>query len=147
VGLFAPWFLAGIAAVAVPSTFTCCGINDDPDSVQLVMFSSAHAESIKLAVSATALLSLRTLATVARAGVCDPFIHRTAANRQREIFAAGHRQFFHMRAGTRLADARREALSVLSTRRPRGPRQVMALGSQIQVLTQPSQMGSAARCC
>src|SRR5258705_3794816 len=52
---------------------------------------------------------------------------------------------FSMRAGTRLADSRREALSVLSSRRPSDRAQVMALGSQIQVRTQPSQGAGALR--
>src|ERR1700686_3459552 len=50
-----------------------------------------------------------------------------------------------MRAGTRLADARREALSVLSSRRISDKAQVMALSSQIQVLTQPSLDAGARR--
>jgi len=52
---------------------------------------------------------------------------------------------FSMRAGTHLADARREALSVLGARRASDRTQVMALGSQLQVLTQPSQDGAALR--
>ena len=46
---------------------------------------------------------------------------------------------FSMRAGTRLADASREALEVLSSRKPTDHAQVMAFGSQLQVLTQPTQ--------
>ena len=50
-----------------------------------------------------------------------------------------------MRAGTRLADAKREALSVLASRSPSERAQVMALGSQLQVLTQPTQDPGALR--
>jgi hypothetical protein len=52
---------------------------------------------------------------------------------------------FSMRAGTRLADARREALSVLASRRPTDHAQVMALGSGLQVLTQSSLDAGALR--
>ncbi len=52
---------------------------------------------------------------------------------------------FSMRAGTRLADAKREALSVLSSRRPSDKAQVMSLGSQMQVLTQPTLDAGALR--
>ncbi len=44
-----------------------------------------------------------------------------------------------------MEDARREALSVLSSRSPANRAQVMALGSQIQVLSEPSQDPGALR--
>ncbi len=52
---------------------------------------------------------------------------------------------FSMRAGSRLADAKREAASVLASRKPAERAQVMALGSQLQVLTQPTQDAAALR--
>jgi hypothetical protein len=76
----------------------------------------------------------------------NPFINRMAASMSNEkLLLLVIDNSFSMRAGTRLADARREALSVLSTRRPADRAQVMALGSQIQVLTQPSQDAGALR--
>ena len=52
---------------------------------------------------------------------------------------------FSMRAGTRLADARDQRISVLGSRPPAEHAQVMALGSQLQVLTQPIQDPGALR--
>ena len=52
---------------------------------------------------------------------------------------------FSMRAGSRLADAQREALSVLATRSPAERAQVVALGSQLHVLTEPTQDSGALR--
>src|SRR4029077_1555375 len=46
---------------------------------------------------------------------------------------------FSMRAGTRLADARRDALAFLDSRKPAERVQVMALASQLHVLTEPTQ--------
>ena len=46
---------------------------------------------------------------------------------------------FSMRAGTRLADAKRAALSVLADRNPRERAQVLVLGAQAHVLTQATQ--------
>jgi hypothetical protein len=93
------------------------------------------------------LLSLRTILLLLLALVfANPFINRTAANMSNEkLLLLVIDNSFSMRAETRLADARREALSVLSSRRPSDRAQVMALGSQIQVLTQPSQDAGALR--
>src|SRR5260370_1747941 len=93
------------------------------------------------------LLSLRTLLLLLLAlAFANPFINRTAANMSSEkLLLLVIDNSFSMRAGTRLADARREALSVLSSRSPADRAQVMALGSQIQVLTQPSQDAGALR--
>jgi hypothetical protein len=93
------------------------------------------------------LLSLRTLLFLLLAlAFANPFINRTAANMSSEkLLLLVIDNSFSMRAGTRLADARREALSVLSSKSPADRAQVMALGSQIQVLTQPSQDSGALR--
>src|ERR1700737_331682 len=93
------------------------------------------------------LLSLRSLLLLLLVlAFANPFINRTAANMSSEkLLLLVIDNSFSMRAGTRLADARREALSVLSSRRPSDRAQVMALGSQIQVLTQPSQDADALR--
>src|SRR6266852_2547147 len=46
---------------------------------------------------------------------------------------------FSMRAGSRLSDAKREAMSVLGSRRLSERVQIMALDSQLHVLTEPTQ--------
>jgi hypothetical protein len=150
VGLFAPWFLAGIAAVAIPFYVHLLRRHTTtPHPFSSLMFFERRTQSsIKhRRLRYLLLLSLRTLLLLLLALVfANPFINRTAANMSNEkLLLLVIDNSFSMRAGTRLADARREALSVLSSRRPSDRAQVMAVGSQIQVLTQPSQDAGALR--
>ena len=70
----------------------------------------------------------------------SPFINRPAVSAASDKFVMlVVDNSFSMRAGSRLADAKREAESVLASRNPAERAQVMALGSQLQVLTQPTQ--------
>src|SRR6202049_2906425 len=142
-GFFAPWFLAGIAAVALPfSVHLLRRHTTIPRPFSSLMFFERRTQSsIKhRRLRYLLLLSLRTLLFLLLVlAFANPFINRTAANMNSEkLQLLVIDNSFSMRAGTRLADARREALSVLSSRRPTDRAQVMALGSQIQVLTQPS---------
>jgi hypothetical protein len=150
VGLLAPWFLAGLAALAVPVYVHLLrrhATTPRPFS-SLMFFERRTQSSIKhrrlrylLLFSLRALLLLLLILAFA-----NPFIHRAAANVDSEkLILLVIDDSFSMRAGTRLADARQQALSVLDSRRPSDRAQVMALGSQIQVLSQPSQDASALR--
>lgn len=142
-GLLAPWFLAGIAALAVPFYVHLLRrhtTNPRPFA-SLMFFERRTQSSIKhRRLRYIALLSLRALLLLLLAlAFANPFISRTAAkmnSEKMELLVLDNS--FSMRAGTRLADAKREALSVLSSRRPTDKAQVMALGSQLQVLTEPS---------
>ena len=149
-GLFAPWFLAGIAAVAIPFYVHLLRRHTTtPHPFSSLMFFERRTQSsIKhRRLRYLLLLSLRTLLLLLLVlAFANPFINRTAANMSSEkLLLLVIDNSFSMRAGTRLADARREALSVLSSRRPADRAQIMALGSQIQVLTQPSQDAGALR--
>ena len=149
-GFFAPWFLAGIAAVALPFYVHLLRRHTTiPHPFSSLMFFERRTQSsIKhRRLRYLLLLSLRTLLFLLLAlAFANPFINRTAANMSSEkLLLLVIDNSFSMRAGTRLADARREALSVLSSKSPADRAQVMALGSQIQVLTQPSQDAGALR--
>jgi hypothetical protein len=150
VGLLAPWFLAGIAAVAVPIYVHLLRRHTTtplPFS-SLMFFERRTQSSIKhRRLRYLLLLSLRMLLLLLLVLLfANPFINRRAAKMSDEkLQLLVIDNSFSMRAGTRLQDARREALSVLSSRRPSDRAQVMALGSQIQVLTQPSQDAGALR--
>jgi hypothetical protein len=93
------------------------------------------------------LLSLRLLLLLLLVlAFANPFLNRPAAS------ASGDKldllvidNSFSMRAGSRLADAKREALSVLSSRSSSDRGQIAALGSQLHVLTQPVQDSGALR--
>jgi hypothetical protein len=150
VGLFAPWFLAGIAAVAIPFYVHLLRRHTTtPRPFSSLMFFERRTQSsIKhRRLRYLLLLSLRTLLLLLLAlAFANPFINRSAANMNSEkLVLLVIDNSFSMRAGTRLADARREALSVLSSRRPIDRGQVMAFGSQLQVLSQPSQDAGALR--
>jgi len=149
-GLLAPWFLAGIAALGIPFYVHLLRRHTTtprPFS-SLMFFEKRTQSSIKhRRLRYIALLSLRALLFVLLAlAFANPFINRTAANMNGEkLQLLVIDTSFSMRAGTRLADAKREALSVLSSRRPSDKAQVMALGSQMQVLTQASLDAGALR--
>ena len=149
-GFLAPWFLAGLAAVAVPFYVHLLRRHTTtPHPFSSLMFFERRTQSsIKhRRLRYLVLLSLRTLLLLLLAlAFANPFINRTAANMSSEkLLLLVIDNSFSMRAGSRLADARREALSVLSSRRPADRAQIMAFGSQLQVLTQPSQDAGALR--
>src|SRR6202158_1866241 len=149
-GLLAPWFLAGIAALGIPFYVHLLRRHTTiPRPFSSLMFFERRTQSsIKhRRLRYLVLLSLRALLFLLLIlAFANPFINRTAANMNSEkLQLLVIDNSFSMRAGTRLADARREALSVLSSRRPTDRAQAMALGSQIKVLTQPSQDAGALR--
>src|ERR1700731_4916749 len=149
-GLFSPWFLAGIAGVALPIYLHLLrrhATTPHPFS-SLMFFERRTQSSIKhRRLRYLLLLSLRTLLFLLLAlAFANPFINRTAANMSSEkLLLLVIDNSFSMRAGTRLADARTQALSVLSSRNPENRAQVMSLGSQIQILTEPSQDAATLR--
>ncbi len=149
-GFLSPWFLAGLAAIGLPVWLHLLRRHRaEPLKFSSLMFFERRTQSsIKhRRLRYLLLLSLRTLLFVLLAlAFANPFINRTAANINSEkLLLLVIDNSFSMRAGTHLADARREALSVLSSRRPTDKAQVMALGSQIQVLTQPTVDDAALR--
>ena len=149
-GLFAPWFLAGLVAVGVPVYVHLLRRHTTtPHPFSSLMFFERRTQSsIKhRRLRYLLLLSLRTLLLLLLVlAFANPFINRSAANMNADkLLLVVIDNSFSMRAGTRLADAHREALSVLSSRRPTDRAQVMAFGSQLQVLSQPSQDAGALR--
>ena len=149
-GLFAPWFLAGLAALAVPFYVHLLRRHTTiPHPFSSLMFFERRTQSsIKhRRLRYLLLLSLRSLLLLLLVlAFANPFINRAASGMASEkLLLLVVDNSFSMRAGTRLADARREALSVLSSRRPTDRAEVMAFGSQLQVLTQPSQDAGALR--
>ena len=87
------------------------------------------------------LLSLRlALLLLLILAFADPYISRPAASMSgNKLLLLVIDNSFSMRAGSRIADARRQAMAVLSSRPPTERAQVMALGSQLQALTSPTE--------
>jgi hypothetical protein len=87
------------------------------------------------------LLALRlALLMLLALAFANPFVNRLAARAPSDkLVLLVIDSSFSMRAGSRLSDAKREAISVLGSRRLSEHVQVMTLDSQLHVLTQPTQ--------
>jgi hypothetical protein len=86
-----------------------------------------------------ALLALRLLVLLFLVlAFANPYIKRAnvSASGERLLVVAVDNSF-SMRAGTRLNDAKRQAIALLASRNPAERAQVLAFGSQVQVMTQP----------
>src|SRR6202171_739891 len=118
-GLFAPWFLAGIAGLALPLYLhSLKRLKTTPKPVPSLMFfesrtqSSTHHRRLRYFL----LLSLRLLYLVLLIfAFANPFISRSAAAfSSNRLMLLAVDNSFSMRAGTRLADAKNAAMGVLS---------------------------------
>jgi hypothetical protein len=146
-GFLAPWFLAALAAVGLPVYIHLLRRQTTtPRPVSSLMFfergiqSSTRHRKLRYLL----LFSLRALLVVLLALVfANPFVRRSAASANDRLMVIVVDNSFSMRAGTRLEDAKREALEMLATRRPSQRAQVMSLGGALQVLTQAIQDSGA----
>jgi Aerotolerance regulator N-terminal/von Willebrand factor type A domain len=149
-GFLAPWFLAGVAAVGLPVYLHLLRRDArTPRPFSSLMFfeprtqSSIHHRRLRYILLLSMRLALLVLLALAFA---NPFINRLAARVPSDkLVWLVIDNSFSMRAGSRLSDARREAASVLSARRPSEHVQVLALDSQLHVLTQPTQDSASER--
>jgi hypothetical protein len=143
-GFLAPWFLAGAALIGLPLYLHLLRrhTTTPQDFSSLMFFERRTQSSIRhRRFRYLLLLSLRlAVLLLIVLAFANPYLKRTA------VAAAGDKQLllvvddsFSMRAGTRLADAKREALSVLGSRSGSTRAQVAALGSRLELLTQPIQ--------
>ena len=148
-GLFAPWFLAGLAGVALPLYLHLLKKHNRPPKPvpSLMLYESRVVSSTKhRRLDHILLLALRLLLLVALIlAFANPFINRNAATlASNRLVLLVVDNSFSMRAGTRLADAKDAAMSVLSGKgAARG--QVAAFGSQLRMMTQPIQDQAALR--
>jgi hypothetical protein len=148
-GFFSPWFLAGLAGLALPLYLHLLRRQTTtPKQVSSLMFFESRTQSSTRhrRLRYFLLLSLRLLLLLLLIlAFANPFINRGGAA------LAGNRlvllvvdNSFSMRAGTRLEDARAAAIRVLSGKgAARG--EVAAFGSQLRLMTQPTQDQSALR--
>jgi hypothetical protein len=143
-GFLAPWFLAGAAAVGLPIYLHLLQRHvTTPHSFSSLMFFERRTQSSikhrRLRYLLLFALRLALLVLLALA-FANPFVNRSAASiAGNNLMIVVVDDSFSMRAGTRLADARREAASVLASRSPSERAQVIALGSQAHLLTQITQ--------
>jgi hypothetical protein len=140
-GLFAPWFLAGIAAVGLPIWLHLLKRHKtDPKLFpSLMFFEFRETSSVKhRRLDYLLLFALRTLMILLLALLfASPFIRRSAAAANgKKITVIAVDRSFSMRDGDRLARAKQEALNVLGNLRPGDQAQVIGLAGQVQALTQ-----------
>ncbi len=142
-GFLAPWFFAGAAALAIPLYLHLLRRHtSNPQPFSSLMFfeprtqSSIRHRRLRYLVLLALRLALLALLILAFA---DPFISRPATGvTTNKLLALVIDNSFSMRAGSRLADAKREALSILSSRSPSERAQVFALGSGLEAMSQPT---------
>jgi hypothetical protein len=67
----------------------------------------------------------------------NPFVHRVSADANSRLLLIVLDNSFSMRVGTRFADAKQQALELLATKPHAQKAQIIALGGQLEILTQP----------
>jgi hypothetical protein len=148
-GLFAPWFLAGLAGLALPLYLHLLKkLKTTPKPVPSLMFfeSRTQASTRHRRLRYFLLLSLRlAFLLLVILAFANPFINRNAAalSSSRLVLLVVDNSF-SMRAGTRLADAKAAAMTVLAGKGA-ARAQVAAFGSQMRLMTQPIEDQSALR--
>src|SRR5712671_2082919 len=139
-GLFAPWFLAGVVAVGLPIYLHLLrrhATTPRPFS-SLRFFERRQQSAIRhRRLRYLLLLSLRLALLVLLAlAFANPFVNRTAASIAADkLTLLVVDDSVSMRAGTRLADAKRQAASLLSAHGVAERIQVATLGAELHLLT------------
>ncbi len=148
-GFLAPWFLGGLAALGVPVFVHLLRKHVTiPRPVSSLMFfergtqSSTRHRRLRYLLLFALRFALLLLVVLAFA---DPFIRRPAADVNGRLLLIVLDDSFSMRAGTRFADAKQQALALLAAKPHSQKAQVMALGGQFAVLTQPITDGAQLR--
>src|SRR5579872_5842691 len=148
-GLFAPWFLAGLAGLALPFYLHLLKRQTaKPKQWASLMFFESHIKSSTRhkRLRYLLLLSLRLLVLVLLIlAFANPFINRNAAAlASSRLVLLVVDNSFSMRDGTRLDDAKNAAMQVLSAKGA-ARAQVAEFGSQLHLLTQAIEDQSALR--
>jgi Aerotolerance regulator N-terminal/von Willebrand factor type A domain len=140
-GFLAPWFLGGLAALGVPVFVHLLRRHvTTPRPVSSLMFfergtqSSTRHRQLKHLLLFALRFALVLMVVLAFA---NPFVRRPAADASGQLLLIVLDHSFSMRAGTRFADAKEQALALLAAKPHAQKAQIMALGGQLEVLTQP----------
>src|SRR5580698_6867295 len=119
-GFIAPWFLAGLAALALPLYLHLLKKQTrTPKRVSSLMFfeSRTQASTRHRRLRYFLLLSLRLLVLLLLIlAFANPFINRDAAAASSRLVLLVIDNSFSMRAGTRLEDAKAAAMTALSSK-------------------------------
>ena len=140
-GFLAPWFLGGLAALGVPVFVHLLRKHITvPRPVSSLMFfergkqSSTRHRKLKFLMLFALRFALVLLVVLAFA---NPFFRRSSADANARLMLIVLDDSFSMRAGTRFVDAKQQALATLASRPKDEKAQIIALGGQVDLLTQP----------
>ena len=140
-GFLAPWFLLGLAALGVPVFVHLLRRHKTtPRPVSSLMFFERGTQSSTRhrRLSYLLLFALRSaLVLLVVLAFANPFVRRAAADANGRLLLMVLDNSFSMRAGTRLPDAKQQALALLAAKPPAQKAQIMSLGGQLEVRTQP----------
>jgi hypothetical protein len=140
-GLLAPWFLGGLAALGVPVFVHLLRRHiATPRPVSSLMFFERGTQSSTRhrRLRYLALFALRfALVLLVVLAFANPFLRRAAAGKNGRLILIVLDHSFSMRAGTRFADAKQQAMRILAARPHGDTAQVVAFGGQLDLLTQP----------
>jgi hypothetical protein len=140
-GFLAPWFLGGLAALGVPIFVHLLRKHITvPRPVSSLMFfergtqSSTRHRKLKHLLLFALRFALVLLVVLAFA---NPFVRRASADANSRLLLIVLDHSFSMRAGTRFAEAKQQALATLAARPHEEKAQIVALGGGVELLTQP----------
>lgn len=140
-GFLAPWFFGALAALAVPVFVHLLRRHvTTPRPVSSLMFfergiqSSTRHRRLKYLLLFALRAALLVLVVLAFA---RPFLHRAATGTRNHLMVIVLDNSFSMRAGTRFSMAKQQALSLLASKPSDTAAQIIALGGEVQILTQP----------
>ncbi len=140
-GFLAPWFLGGLVALGVPVFLHLLRHHRAlPRPVGSLMFfergtqSSTRYRRLRHLLLFALRFALVLLVVLAFA---NPFVRHAAGDANGRLLLLVLDDSFSMRAGTRFADAKRQALAALAAKPHSEKAQIMTLGGQFGVLTQP----------
>ncbi len=148
-GLFSPWFLAGLAGLALPFYLHLLKRQTrQPKAVSSLMLYESRTQSSTRhrRLRYYLLLSLRlAMLLLMILAFANPFLNRNAAAvASNRLLLLVVDNSFSMRAGTRLADAKQAAMGVLAGKGA-ARAQVAAFDSELRLMTQPIEDQSALR--
>ncbi len=140
-GFLAPWFLGGLLALGVPVFVHLLKRHVTvPRPVGSLMFfergtqSSTKHRRLKYLLLFSLRFALLLLVVLAFA---NPFLRRPATDPGGRLLLIVLDNSFSMRAGSHFDQAKREAVNLLAAKPASQKAQVVALGGQVQMLTQP----------
>jgi len=141
-GFLAPWFLGGLAALGVPVFVHLLRKHiTTPRLVSSLMFfergtqSSTRHRRLRYLLLFALRLALLLFVVLAFA---NPFVRRPATDVSGHLLLIVLDNSFSMRAGNRFADAKQQALNLLAAKPHSQRAEIIALGGQLQLLTQPT---------